>query len=265
MRPVEATPAMAEFLGELNLSGYQELGFSTVLLVEGPTELRTVQGLLRHYRLEHKVVLVPLGGGSMIRAGVAEPLREIKRLTPSVYALIDSERSAEGEPLDERRMGFKRRAPRQRLNAMFSSFVRLRTTSPITRSSAFGDSYSALGPYEKLSESAKPWSKPNHNWRIAAEMAPQDLAGSDLGKFFETLTETVESEADTDDGDERIDVATRGSMCLGLGEVEGMPDPCPRVQWPSDELCVPRARLQTHKSPRHEKVTGLSCWPDPRL
>jgi hypothetical protein len=80
LRPFEATPAMTEFLGELSLSGYQELGYSTVLLVEGPTELRTVQGLLRHYRLEHKVVLLPLGGGSMIRPGVAEPLREIRRL-----------------------------------------------------------------------------------------------------------------------------------------------------------------------------------------
>src|SRR5205823_7052688 len=36
--PLEKTSGLVEFLGELNFSGYRELGFSKILLVEGPTE-----------------------------------------------------------------------------------------------------------------------------------------------------------------------------------------------------------------------------------
>jgi hypothetical protein len=188
---------MSEFLGELSLSGYQELGFSTVLLVEGPTELRTVQGLLRHYRLEHKVVLLPLGGGSMIRPDVAEPLREIKRLTSSVYALIDSERSSAEAPLDRDRAGFEASCAEAEVECQILNRRAIENYFPDRAiKAALDDSYAALSPYEKLGASAAPWSKAKDNWRIAAEMKPADLAGTDLGDFFDKLAEKIDSEFD---------------------------------------------------------------------
>ena len=59
---LEATPELAQFVGELGFSAYQELGFSLLLLVEGPTDVKTVQLLLRRYGIEHKVLLLHLGG-----------------------------------------------------------------------------------------------------------------------------------------------------------------------------------------------------------
>jgi len=93
VRDFAGTRALAEFLGELGFNAYQDLGFETVLLVEGPTDVTTVQQLLRLYQKEHKIVLLPLGGSSMINAGCESQLAEITRISQRVYALIDSERS----------------------------------------------------------------------------------------------------------------------------------------------------------------------------
>src|SRR5262249_37592201 len=62
----DALPHLATFVGELGLSSYKELGFEKILLVEGPTDVRTVQQFLRLYRKDHHIVLIPLGGSSMI-------------------------------------------------------------------------------------------------------------------------------------------------------------------------------------------------------
>ncbi|TMB64236.1 MAG: hypothetical protein E6J43_13770 [Chloroflexi bacterium] len=57
----EETPALSEFLGELNYSGYKELGFDPVLLVEGTSEVKTIQQFLRLFKTDHEIVLLPRG------------------------------------------------------------------------------------------------------------------------------------------------------------------------------------------------------------
>ncbi len=184
VQSLEGTPALAEFMGELSLSGYKELGYSTVLLVEGPTELRTIQRLLRPYRIEHKVVLVPLGGGSMIRPDVSEALLEIKRLTEPVYALIDSERVNADSELDRDRAGFVTSCEAAGVDCHV--LVRRAIENYFPKHAvreALGDSFDSLGPYDKPAESTKPWGKQN-NWRIADMMTREDIEETDLGEFL---------------------------------------------------------------------------------
>ena len=69
---METIPRLSEFLGELSFSGYKELGFDKILLVEGPTDVTTVQEFLRILQKDHMVVLLPLCGSSLINAS-AEP------------------------------------------------------------------------------------------------------------------------------------------------------------------------------------------------
>ena len=78
VKEFETTTNLAELLGELSFAGYKELGFERILLVEGPTEVKAVQQLLRMFRKDHKVVLLPLGGASMINARSETELEEIK-------------------------------------------------------------------------------------------------------------------------------------------------------------------------------------------
>jgi putative AbiEii toxin of type IV toxin-antitoxin system len=60
VRPYEATPRLAEFLGELSYGGYKAIGFDKVLLIEGRTGLKTLHQFLRLYKQNHKVLLLKL-------------------------------------------------------------------------------------------------------------------------------------------------------------------------------------------------------------
>lgn len=188
VRPYEATSNLAEFLGEMSFSGFRELGFDQVLLVEGPSELKTIQQLLRHVGKDHKVVLLPLGGGSLIKPKVEDELSEILRVSTSVSAVIDSERASAGDALTSDRQGFK-----DSCNAVGIECLVLerRATENYFTDDAVkrekGQDYRGLGPYEKLSELEHPWSKRADNWRIARRMQPEDLDATDLGALLASL------------------------------------------------------------------------------
>ena len=186
IRDFEDTPNLAELLGELSYSGYQELGYRTVLLVEGSTEIKTVQRLLRRHGVEHEVVLLPLGGSDMIKADAGVALGELRRLLSDadVSALIDSERTAADGSLDSSRQGF--------VEACTASGIRCHVLTRRALENYFpehaiqsvkGPKYRALAPYEKLSDVQPSWAK-SENWRIAGEMLDEDLAGTDLGEFL---------------------------------------------------------------------------------
>ena len=85
----------AEFLGEMSLSAYRELGCEAVLFVEGTNDVKAVTELLRVLGDDHKVAVLPLGGGSLIHKDRQIEVSEIGRLGERVYALIDSERKSE--------------------------------------------------------------------------------------------------------------------------------------------------------------------------
>jgi hypothetical protein len=191
VRPLEATRDYVQFLGELSLSGYSELGFSRVLLVEGTTEVPTIQRWLRLYGIEHQVVLLPLGGSSLINDKSVAALSEIARITTDVAVIIDSERTAADEPLDTPRkafvvacrdLGFDVLVLERRAIENYLTDAAVKTTK--------GNKYRALGEFEELQDADPRWAK-NENWRIAAEMTRSDLDQTDLGAFFSALAEQL--------------------------------------------------------------------------
>ncbi len=187
VRPYEETPRLSEFLGELSFSGYRELGFDKVLLVEGPTEVKTIQQFLRLYGKDHKFVLLPLGGSGMIKAHSEAELAEIMRISDNVSALIDSERSAPAARLAPDREAFVQNCRKVGIEPCVlerRAIENYLTDSAVKRTK--GVKYRALGPYELLKATPQPWAK-GENWRIAREMTRQDLQGTDLGQFLELL------------------------------------------------------------------------------
>jgi len=97
---------LTEFLGELSYSGYQMLGFKTILLVEGATEVKTIQQFLRWVKKDHQIVLLPLGGSQLINDKAAPHLQEVKGISEQVLAIIDSERTSSDAPLSNKRAAF---------------------------------------------------------------------------------------------------------------------------------------------------------------
>ena len=188
VRDFTGSRALAEFLGELGFNAYQDLGFETVLLVEGPTDVTCVQQLLRFYKKEHKVVLLPLGGNSMINAGCEVQLGEITRVSQKVYALIDSERTQAGEGVVADRQGFADTCSKLKIpcHILERRAIENYLTERAIRAVKNSDKYRALGPYEALKTADPAWAK-EENWKIARSMTEADLSGTDLGAFLDML------------------------------------------------------------------------------
>jgi energy-coupling factor transporter ATP-binding protein EcfA2 len=187
VRDFAGTKDLAAFLGEVGFNAYQDLGFETVLLVEGPKDVTCVQQLLRHYQKEHQVVLLHLGGSSTINAGCATQLDEITRISPKLRALIDSERTQAGEPLAADRQSFVEVCSKLNIRCHVLERRAIENYLPEHAIRAVKSvKYRALGHYELLKNVDPAWRK-EENWKIARLMTKDDLRGTDLGAFLEEL------------------------------------------------------------------------------
>ena len=185
--PWDATPRLSELLGELSFSGYRELGFRKVLLVEGPTDIKTFHQFLKIVGKDRECVLLPLGGSSMINGRADEALAELTRISDDIYAVIDSERSEKGEPLSQDRLAFEEVCAR--LGIRCHVLERRATENYLTDAAvkrALGEQFSALAEYDDPRNARPFWGK-ERNWRIAMEMKLEDLEGTDLGQLLTGL------------------------------------------------------------------------------
>lgn len=183
----ESTPRLSQFLGELSFSSYKELGFDQVLLVEGRTDVKTIQQFLRLYGKNHQVVLLPLGGSDMINESSEVELQELKRITPNISAVIDSERPEADAALEHSRAAFLKLCGSVGINCRVLDRRAIENyLSDSAVKAAKGEKYRALGPYEARKDVSPVWSK-SENWRIAREMTLEDLEGTDLGQFLAAL------------------------------------------------------------------------------
>jgi hypothetical protein len=187
VHPFESTPRLSELAGELSFSGYRELGYQKIILVEGAKDVKTVQQFLRYLKKDHLVVAIPLGGSGLINATAGPQLEEIKRLCVDVSALIDSERAAPGDALASDRQAFVDAcaAAKIKCHVLDRRAIENYLTSAAIKK-VKGDGFSELGPYERLKDAQHPWAK-EENWRIAREMSLQDLNGTDLKTFLESV------------------------------------------------------------------------------
>ena len=184
---LEKTSNYVQLLGELSYSTFKEVGYDKILLVEGVHDVTAVQQLMRQYGTAHKVVIVPLGGTEMI-CGDREPhLAEVARLAKDIAVLIDSERSAAGEPLSKNREAFVAACDGLNMTVCVTERRAIENYfSDAAVKSALGKQFEALAPYVRLSESATPWNKQD-NWRIAQKMDVASLDATDVGRFLSAL------------------------------------------------------------------------------
>lgn len=188
VRDLESTPQLSEFLGEVSYSGYRELGFDKILLVEGPTEVKAVQQLLRLYSRDHKVVLLSLGGSDMINGHSEAELQEVKRISENVHALIDSERESATAAMPLDREAFKSTCSKVGIpccileRRAFENYFPEHAIHGVR-----GNASKPLGELESLKKRGSDGWPKRDNWRIARQMNREDLDGTDLGAFLESL------------------------------------------------------------------------------
>jgi hypothetical protein len=59
VKELEVTPGLIEFLEELSFSGYRELGFDKLILIEGLIDVTTGKQLLSLQKIEDQIVTLP--------------------------------------------------------------------------------------------------------------------------------------------------------------------------------------------------------------
>lgn len=186
--PLEVARDLPTLLEDLTYSGYRDLGFEKILLVEGPHDLPVFRHFLRLLRKDHRVVLLSLGGSDMINGARGKELEELKRISPSLAAIIDSERSSSGAPLSKNRIDFKRVCD---ISGVACHILDRRATENYFTDAAVqkvkGPSYRALGPFERFRDIPLEWSKDVDNWQATVEMTLDDLTTTDLGRFLASL------------------------------------------------------------------------------
>ncbi|MBY0271015.1 MAG: AAA family ATPase [Burkholderiales bacterium] len=187
VKPFEQTPNYAEFLGEMSYSGYKELGYDRILLVEGVHDVSVAHQFLRMLGKDHKIVVIPLGGDQLAKGGVEIELGELKRLSSNIAALVDSEKTSETDPPKGERLEFKKTCEKLGFKVLLTE--RRAIENYFTDAAVKvvkSDKYSALQPFQRLKDAPQPWGK-DENWRIAREMTFADIKDTDLGCFLSEI------------------------------------------------------------------------------
>ena len=185
LKEFEATENASEFLGEMSYSGYEDLGFEKILLVEGTTDIKTFQQFLRKLGLDNKVVILPLGGSSLINDNRSAELKELTRISGKIYAIVDSEREREGAAMAENVSKFKKMCSGAGIDCCILERRAIENyLSENAVQKTWGADYRALAPYEKLAALGnKSWKK-NNNWKVVRNMEIVDIENTDLHEFL---------------------------------------------------------------------------------
>jgi hypothetical protein len=163
------------------------MGARGVLLVEGVTDVQAVVQLLRKLKKDAEIVVLPVGGRELIKAGTGREIDELRRLGTSVHVLIDSESNSEGAALSAQRQNFVAECASLKIDIHVLKRRALENYwAERAIRAAVGASARSLGDYETLQSSKAGWSK-SDNGRIAAEITLDELRSSDLLEFLDAL------------------------------------------------------------------------------
>jgi hypothetical protein len=189
LRETHTQTRLSEVMGEVGFGAQKQKGCTKVLLVEGPTEIKAVRQILLKMQAGNNIVLLPLGGGSMITPNRADELNEVKKIGKNVYALIDSEKHSAHAALGQDRIGFQQVCQKVGIACHIlerRSFENYFTERSVKR--VLGKSYRALAPYEDVKDRYPNWQK-TENWKIVRDMPLKDLEKTDLSLFLQQIVE----------------------------------------------------------------------------
>lgn len=187
--PFSGTPDYLSLLGELSFSAYRELGAECLFFVEGPTEVKVMQELLRKYGKDAQTLIMSLGGDSMINGNREQELSEIvtRVKVNKLFAWIDSEKTSDTDVLAKNRQDFLTMCARLNITAKASDKRAIENyfTENAIRRALEDDSKTNLSEYEKLDQGSH-WSK-NLNWKIAKSSTKEEIDATDLGVFLSSI------------------------------------------------------------------------------
>ncbi len=187
IEPFDTPIAIDERAAGSSASINAELGYHTILLVEGPTDVKVFSHWLRLYGLDRRVVLHSLGGSGSICGNREKDLREFLKFTPSVCAVVDSDRTREGPVESTAIREFERTCKDLGIRCLTSERRATENYFPTHAVQlVYGETQSELKPFELPKDRQYQWAKPK-NEEMARNMTKADLDGTDIGRFLAGL------------------------------------------------------------------------------
>ncbi len=174
-------------LGEMQVPVSNNGNNHKLLLVEGPTEIKALRKMLSKIKRDHDVVLMPLGGSSMINGQREDELREVKKICDDVYALVDSEKRSSSAPISPNHKAFRESCRRIGIKChilerrALENYFSTRAVKQV-----LGGKFRAPRPYEDVKQVNSKWPK-SENWKIVQQMSQDELEGTDLWSFMRSL------------------------------------------------------------------------------
>jgi len=107
MLPFNKTDNLAHIIGELSFGRSDFAPARKLLLVEGQTDVLTLQNLLAAFGKEHEFAIISLGGRDGIHPRRKPELEHMLALGLEIRAIIDSERKVAKEPILKQRVEFQ--------------------------------------------------------------------------------------------------------------------------------------------------------------
>jgi hypothetical protein len=180
----EDTPRLSAVLGELSFGSYAALGGASILLVEGPNEVRCYQQWLRAFSMDHNVIIIPLGGQQMINGTRDAELAELTRISERVFAVIDRDGTQGSDKVPQQRIDFQRSC--KNLGIECRILDRRATENYFTSRAIkeYDNRFDAIGPFDVPPDNW--WGKKN-NWRVARLTTADEIKDTDLGAFLLSL------------------------------------------------------------------------------
>jgi ABC-type cobalamin/Fe3+-siderophores transport system ATPase subunit len=182
---------LSSMVGSLGYGGLQDSAYRAVLLVEGPTEVRTFQQLLAKYDVRQEVVIISLGGDDYASGSKDQEIAELKRLSPIVFAVVDSERTAANADAKSNRVAFAATCKNfdVRCSVLERRSIENYLDQPTARRVLSKPNAVDFGHYS-APDGTWSWNK-ERNWRIAEEMSLEMIAGTDLDLFLQAVSTIV--------------------------------------------------------------------------
>lgn len=189
LRSFESVQNFSQLMGELSFAQLHELGFNKLLLCEGVSEIKTLRQILRHWKLDGSVMIVPLGGTTLIDPKRQHELSEFKRFGVEVFVLVDSERREPGvtKPDREKFISLCKSlfGDQNAVQTEFRATENYFTAEAINKAMR-SEKYKPLEPFQSVGDLDLFWGK-NKNWLIAAEMTKADWQKTDLALLFDAM------------------------------------------------------------------------------
>lgn len=176
---------LAAFAGSLQYGVFGAMAERSVLLVEGPTELRVIAEFMSVLDLPRSILVIHMGGGTTINGQAADQLGGLRRIASRVLAIVDSDRDHDrGLPSQAvcdfvkvcERIGIDCHVTERRATENYFSQKALHA--------AFGTSVRSLTPFEEFDPRVHGWRK-RANWRAAREMSREEILTTDLGTVLQ--------------------------------------------------------------------------------